>query len=95
MIKAFSKDFSSSIMKVFENFVLTKEKLLVPVKVVVKSISDISSSGINLIGMFLRNSDMDEQALIVYDPKDYSLLGVNKTCVIKYGINTNFTYEVN
>ena len=55
----------------------------------------IYENGINFISLIIEDNILKNKSLVIYHPKDFRILGVNKKCFEQFGINPSFTYDVN
>lgn len=74
---------------------LRKDNFLVPIFSVVKSIPMIQEMGITFISLILLDNSLYEKPLLIYDPLDFRLFGVNEVCFQLFGINPTLCHDMN
>lgn len=84
--------------KAFEmktTFLLSKEGFFTPIILLIRPLPCVTSLGLSFISVITENEDLNLESLMIYDPDDYSLIGVNKKCFKVLGLNSSLTTEEN
>ena len=66
--------------KLLENFSIDNKKFMIPIYSVIQTLPWIYEKGINFISLIIEDSVLKNKSLLIYHPKDFRILGVNKKC---------------
>ena len=71
---------STSSKKLIQNFSIDSKNFMIPMYSVIQTLPWIYENGINFISLIIEDSILRNKSLLIYHPKDFRILGVNKKC---------------
>ncbi len=71
---------SKSITRVIHNFSINADKFLVIIFSLVKTLPWLYQKGINFIALVIPDENLNQRAVILIDPRNNQLLGINQIC---------------
>ena len=87
--------YSKSITRVIHNFSIDSEKFLVIIYSLVKTLPWLYEKGINFISLIIPDENLNQRPIILIDPRNNQVLGINKVCYQLTGLCNLFSYDHN